>query len=78
MTRTHRSKADIEATLASYLGELELSDAGESAQFEEMVIKGCLACPKAKTLRQRKDYFSNMTFSTLEDLLGSAEFVNFV
>ena len=78
MTCTYKSSADIKAALATYANENELSDEGESVQFENMVIEGCLSCPKGKILRQRKDFFPNMKFSTLDELLRNAELVDFV
>ena len=78
MTCTLRSTAEIERTLIKYANEKELSDAGEASQVDEMIITGCLSCPREKTLRQRKDYFSNLKFSTLDELLRHAELVDFV
>ena len=78
MPRTYMSKASIEDALAQHAGEEALSDAYELAQVEEMMILGCLSCPQEKTLRQRKDYFSNIKFSTLCELLNHDELVSFV
>ncbi len=39
------------------------------AQMEEVMVMGCLACPKEKTLKQRERYFKDLRFLGLEDLL---------
>lgn len=43
------------------------------AQMEEVMVMGCLVCPKEKTLEQRERYFNGLRFLGLEDLLGYAK-----
>jgi len=64
---------DVQCVLDAYAGKDEITDELELAQVEEMMVMSCLACPKAKTLRQREKYFSNIHFRGLEELLQSAE-----
>ena len=78
MPRTYISEANIEDALAEHAGEEGLSEAHELAQVEEMMILGCLSCPKEKTLRQREEYFSQVKFSSLDELLNYAKTVEFV
>lgn len=42
------------------------------AQMEEVMVLGCLACPKEKTLRQQKRYFEGLNFMGLEEMLSCA------
>ena len=65
MPRTHRTLEDIRLSLATS------SSMEESmlAQMEEVIVMGCLACPKEKTLKQRERYFKDLRFLGLEDLL---------
>ena len=69
MGRSHRTLDDIGHALATS----STMEASISAQIEQMTVLECLACPKAKTLRQRERYFKNLEFLTLEDLLACAE-----
>jgi len=62
---------DIQCVLDAYAGKEEITDELELAQVEEMMVMSCLACPKAKTLRQREKYFSNIQFRGLAELLHS-------
>ena len=65
MPRTHRTLEDIRISLttSSSMEESML------AQMEEVIVMGCLACPKEKTLKQRERYFKDIRFLGLEDLL---------
>ena len=74
MPVTYRSWEAIQQTLA----ESDDAEVLEVAQIEEMMVMGCLACPREKTLRQRETYFSEVGFMGLEELLGYAEGVDFV
>lgn len=65
MPRTHRTLEDIRLSLAT---SSSMEDS-MVAQIEEVIVMGCLACPKAKTLKQREKYFKNLRFLGLEDLL---------
>ena len=74
MSVTHKSWEEIQHSLANPRD----FEALELAQVEEMMVMGCLACPKEKTLRQREKYFSNVRFIGLEELLSFSEGVDFV
>jgi hypothetical protein len=74
MPVTYRSWESIQKTLA----ESDDPEALEVAQIEEMMVLGCLACPREKTLRQREKYFSGVGFMGLEELLEYAEGVDFI
>ena len=65
MPRTYRSLEVIRLSLATS------SSMEESmlAQMDEVIVMGCLACPKEKTLKQRESYFKDIKFLGLEDLL---------
>lgn len=65
MPRTHRTLEDIRLSLAT---SSSMEDS-MVAQIEEVIVMGCLACPKEKTLKQREKYFKNLRFLGLEDLL---------
>ena len=65
MPRTHRTLEDIQLSLAT---SSSMEDS-MLAQMEEVIVMGCLACPKEKTLKQRERYFKNLRFLGLEDLL---------
>ena len=45
----------------------------ETAQVEELMVLGCLNCPKEKTLRQRAKYFGGVEFLDLRQMLTLAE-----
>ena len=66
MPRTHRALEDIRLALATS------SSVEDSmlAQMEEVIVMGCLACPKKRTLQQRERYFRDLRFLGLEDLLS--------
>lgn len=53
--------------------QTEVTRALEVALVEEWMIAGASACPREKTLLQRKKYFPSVTFSNLEALLSQAE-----
>ncbi|PHH68971.1 hypothetical protein CDD82_160 [Ophiocordyceps australis] len=69
MPKTFRSEADIhkdtllpptpENTTARYL-----------ASVEEMMLNAAGACPREKTLRQRREFFADLHFTPLEELLA--------
>ena len=65
MPRTHRTLDDIRLSLAT---SSSMEDS-MLAQMEEVIVMGCLACPKEKTLKQRERYFKGLRFLGLEDLL---------
>ena len=65
MPRTHRTLKDIRHSLAT---SSSMEDS-MLAQMEEVIVMGCLACPKEKTLKQRERYFKDLKFLGLEDLL---------
>ena len=65
MPRTHRTLEDIRLALAT---SSSMEDS-MLAQMEEVIVMGCLACPKEKTLKQRGRYFKDLRFLGLEDLL---------
>jgi len=69
MPRTHKSLENIRYSLdtSATMAESML------AQMEEVIVMGCLACPKEKTLRQHETYFKGLKFLGLEDLLKYAE-----
>ena len=72
MPRTHRSEDEIQDSIAKHVADGD-STALEHAQIEEMMIMGCLACPKEKTLKQREKYFGQVKFLDLEQMLRLAE-----
>ena len=65
MPRSYKSREEIQHSLEAH--------ANEDNMVEEMMVMGCLACPKAKTLRQREKYFGKMMFRDLEAFLRCAE-----
>ena len=65
MPRTYRTLEDIRLSLAT---SSSMEDS-MLAQMEEVIVMGCLACPKEKTLEQRERYFKDLRFLGLEDLL---------
>ena len=65
MPRTYRTLEDIRLSLAT---SSSMEDS-MLAQIEEIMVMGCLACPKEKTLKQRERYFKDLGFLGLEDLL---------
>ena len=65
MPRTHRTLEDIRLSLTK---SSSMEDS-MLAQMEEVMVMGCLACPKKKTLQQRERYFKDLRFLGLEDLL---------
>lgn len=72
MPRTHQSEDEIQGSIAKHVADGDTA-ALEQAQIEEMMVLGCLACPKEKTLRQRDKYFGQVEFLDLEHLLRLAE-----
>lgn len=69
MPRTHRSLEDIRLSLTTSSN----TEDSMLAQMEEVMVMGCLVCPKEKTLEQRERYFNGLRFLGLEDLLGYAK-----
>ena len=65
MPRTHRTLEDIQLSLTT---SSSMEDS-MLAQIEEVMVMGCLACPKEKTLKQRERYFKDLKFLGLGDLL---------
>ena len=72
MPRIYKSRALIEESLAKHVADGDFA-ALELAQVEELMIMGCLNCPKDKTLRQRAKYFGKVEFLDLENMLMLAE-----
>ena len=72
MPRTHKSWDDIQVSLVRHVADGDFA-ALETAQVEEMMVMGCLNCPKEKTIRQRAKYFGNVNFLDLEQMLTLAE-----
>lgn len=76
MPRTFRLLMDIEKTLTDH--EKNDFEALELAQVEEMMVMGCLCCPREKTLLQRRTYFSDIDHRNLAQLLQYAQGADFV
>lgn len=72
MPRTHQSEDEIQGSIAKHVADGDTA-ALEQAQIEEMMVLGCLACPKEKTLRQRDKYFGQVKFLDLQHMLRLAE-----
>ena len=72
MPRTQKSRAEIRDSVARYTADGD-SGALEQAQIEEMMVMGCLNCPKEKTLRQRAEFFGGVKFLDLKQMLTLAE-----
>ena len=72
MPRTYKSWDDIQESITRHAADGDFP-ALETAQVEEMMVMGCLSCPKEKTLRQRAKYFGNVKFLDLEQMLMLAE-----
>ena len=72
MPRTQKSTEEIEEEIAEYTAKGD-SGALEGAQIEEMMVMGCLECPKEKTLRQRAEFFGRVEFLDLRSMLALAE-----
>ncbi|KAL8749303.1 MAG: hypothetical protein Q9184_006862 [Pyrenodesmia sp. 2 TL-2023] len=79
MPRTEKSWQQIQRALdKAPAADGKLTEESELAQVEEMMVMGCMACPKEKTLRQREKYFAQVRFRGLEELLRLAGKVDFV
>jgi hypothetical protein len=77
MEVSHKSAESIERYIIDHKNDgdtLELT----IAMVEEWMISGASACPREKTLAQRVKYFSNVKFSSLEELLKYSKTVKFV
>ncbi len=72
MPRTHKSRDEISKSLEEHVADGDFA-ALELAQIEEMMVLGCLSCPKEKTLRQRAKYFGKVKFLDLQRMLTLAE-----
>ena len=72
MPRTQKSLEEIQDSIAKYTANGD-SGALEQAQIEEMMVMGCLNCPKEKTLRQRAEFFGHVKFMDLKQMLTLAE-----
>ncbi|KAL9130664.1 MAG: hypothetical protein Q9217_001191 [Psora testacea] len=70
--------AEIQHVLETRAADDPISAESELAQVEELMVKGCMSCPKEKTLRQRKKYFAGIKFRSLEELLKDAECMDFL
>lgn len=77
MPRTSKSWDNIQQSITKHAADGDLP-ALEIAQVEEMMVMGCLSCPKEKTLRQRANYFGNVKFLDLEQMLMLAEKVDHI
>ena len=78
MPRTYKSTSEIQLALEEHGHDETMSKESEVAQVEEMMVLGCLAVPREKTLRQRGKYFQGVRFRGLEELLSDAEGVEFI
>ena len=76
MPRTSKTWGQIQHSLEVHKHDTDMTESSELAQVEEMMVKGYLACPKGKTLRQRDTYFRNMEFMDLNALLRRADEVD--
>lgn len=77
MSRTHKSWDEIQESLRKHSNDGDFP-ALELAQVEEMMVIGCLTCPKEKTLRQRAKYFGSVKFLDLEQMLMLSEKDDFI
>lgn len=73
MPRNYKTIDEINDALARHADDNPISDELEMAQVEEMMVKGYLTCPEAKTLRQRNKFFTSINFMGLQDFLEYAE-----
>ncbi|KAL9031262.1 MAG: hypothetical protein Q9196_000700 [Gyalolechia fulgens] len=73
MPRTYKSSEEIRHALAEHAGDDPISEELETAQVEEMMVEGYMTCPKEKTLMQRDQYFKDISFMCLKQLLQYAE-----
>ena len=78
MPRSSKSWNEIQDSLSACAGRDDMVENSEVAQVEEMMVLGCLACPREKTLRQKDIYFSKTEFMDLETLLKCAQNPGFV
>ena len=85
MPVTRKSSTEIQLELARIAADNhennqdeELDEYHERLQVDEMIVLGCLACPKDKTLKQREKFFSGIKFMDLPALLQHATNVDFV
>ncbi|KAL4799553.1 NAD(P)-binding protein [Aspergillus venezuelensis] len=70
--RKYRSVEDINASLAKYEKKENREDVGV-VELEQCILKGALAVPMEKTLRQREKYFSGINFMSLEEVVLKAD-----
>lgn len=78
MPQTRKSAAQVQQSLLMYDQNGDDFEALETAQVEDLMINSCLACPEAKTRRQRLKYFSTLEFRGLEQLLRDAAALEFI
>lgn len=78
MPRSQKSWHEIQRVLDAPAHKDLTSETLETAQVEEMMVMSCLACPKEKTLRNRQEYFPDIQFRGLEELLRLAKEADFV
>lgn len=78
MRKTYKPLEEIQECLVKHTGKADISEEMETAQVEEMMVMGYMACPVEKTLRQRQQYFKGIEFMGLEDFLIYAEARDFV
>ncbi|KAI4251761.1 MAG: hypothetical protein LQ352_004673 [Teloschistes flavicans] len=72
MPVTYKTWSEIRNALTAHAHDEDTS-ALELAQVEEMMVMGCLACPKEKTARQRTNFFKDVAFRDLRTLLSDAK-----
>ena len=72
MPRTHKSWDEIQESLTKHVADGDFA-ALEIAQVEEMMLIGCLTCPREKTLMQRAKFFGNVKFLDLKQILTLSE-----
>ena len=77
LKKSYKSREQIQASLMKHARDEDTTEL-EIAQAEDWHTLGASACPQEKTLRQRAKYFSNVHFSTVEELLRRAETINFI
>ena len=73
-----RSADEVQEKLAALSDSPVDNEEHILAQVEEMMVLECLACPREKTLAQRKRFFSGVEIRGLERLLEDARGIDFV
>ena len=72
MHKTYRSENDIRRD-AALPATPENEQALYLASVEEMMVTGSGACPVEKTIRQKREFFGELEFVTLRELLMRME-----